>query len=332
MVDGMDRDEYTISVVIPACNAGAYIGRALESVLGQTRSADEIIVVDDGSTDNTAEVVARYAPKVKYLHQDNAGASVARNRGIEAATSRWMAFLDADDEWLPEKLRLQTEHLMRNGDLVWTTGNYICCVCRKNRRAPHMAPDKARQLLSGREYVENYFGALPRKLDGWTGTMLIRRDVLYEAGLFRPGQLRGNDYDMWWRIAYRRPKIGYLAEPLAVYHLDVEGSIIRKYRDAEISCELIARHLELAGEHGRLADFEPCAVYLLRRWMRAMLFDARSRDIRTMLSRFSDLLPRSYRAFMWLLTAFPEATAAGCRLISMVVRLLGLRRRPVRSR
>ncbi len=328
----MNKNEYTISVVIPAYNAGAYIARAIDSVLAQSRLADEIIVVDDGSTDNTAEVVTRYESGVKYIRQDNAGASVARNTGIEAATGQWIAFLDADDEWLPEKLKLQTEHLMRNPDLVWTTGNYICCVCSKDRRAPYFEPAKARELLSGKEYSDDYFRALPRSLDGWTGTMLIRRDVLFEAGLFRPGQLRGNDYDMWWRIAYRYPKIGYLAEPLAVYHLDVEGSIIRKYKDGDISRDLIQRHLELAQQHGRADDFRPCAIYLLRRWMRSMLFEARGREVRAMIRQFDELLPGWYKAFMRLFAAFPRTTAAGCCMISRIVRLLGLRKRLVRSR
>ena len=328
----MNKNEYTISVVIPAYNAGAYIARAIDSVLAQSRLADEIIVVDDGSTDDTADVVTRYESKVKYIRQDNAGASVARNTGIEAATGEWIAFLDADDEWLPEKLKLQTEHLMRNGDLVWTTGNYICCVCGKELQSPHLPPDKAGLILSGKEYSDSFFHAFLRNVWGCTDTMLIKRDVLCEAGLFRPGQLRGNDYDMWWRIAYRWPKIGYLTQPLAVYHLDVAGSIIRKYQDSDISCDLIQRHLELAQQHGRLADFEPCAIYLLRRWMRAMLFEARGREVRAMTGQFGDLLPGWYKVFMRLFAAFPRTTAAGCHMISRIVRFLGLRKRLVRSR
>jgi glycosyltransferase involved in cell wall biosynthesis len=326
------QSEYKISVVIPAYNAGRYLARAIDSVLAQTRPAAEIVVVDDGSTDDTVHVAQRYAGQIKFIRQDNAGASVARNTGIEAATGEWVAFLDADDEWLPEKLGLQAEHLARNPDLVWTTGNYLCCVCTKDYRAPHLSPAVARERLGGKEYSEDYFAALPRGLDGWTGTMLIRRDVLLEAGLFRPGQLRCNDYDMWWRIAYRHPKIGYVAEPLAVYHLDVEGSIIRTHQDAAISCELIERHLKLAAEHGRLAAFEPCAAYLLRRWMRGMLFEARGREVRGMLRQFGGLLPGWYKACMGLFATFPRATAAGCRGISWFVRTFGLRKRPVRSR
>ncbi len=331
-IENRDRIQFGISVVMPAYNAGRHLVRTIDSVLAQTFCALEIIVVDDGSTDDTAEVARTYGSKIRYIAQNNAGASVARNTGIEAAKGEWIAFLDADDEWLPEKLALQTEHLKRNPDLAWTTGNFIRCACSSNRRGPHLDPGRAEMMLEGKEYCEDYFAALPRGLDGWTGMMLIRRDVLFEAGLFRRGQLRGNDYDMWWRIAYRWPKIGYLAEPLAVYHLDVEGSIIRKYKDSDISRDLIQRHLELARQHGRTDDFRPCAIYLLRRWMRAMLFEARGREVRAMLSQFGDLLPRPYKAFMWAMTAFPKITAAGCRMISRIVRLLGLRKRLVRSR
>jgi glycosyltransferase involved in cell wall biosynthesis len=325
-------NDFKISVVIPAYNAGKYIARTIDSVLAQTLPACEIIVVDDGSTDNTAEILANYESKVTCIRQDNAGASVARNTGITAATGEWIAFLDADDEWLPQKLQSQTDNLKGNSDLVWTTANYINCVCTSNRQAPLLDPKNARQLLSGREYSESYFHALLNSLDGWTGTMLIKRDVLCEAGLFRPGQLRANDYDMWWRIAYRHPKIGYVCEPLAIYHLDVAGSIIRKHTDGAISRELIQRHLQLAAEQGKGNDFAPCAVRLLRGWMRSMLFDEQAGEIRLMLKQFAQLLPAGYKAFMWTLTAFPKLTAAGCRLISRIVRLLGLRKRLVRSR
>lgn len=95
----------TVSVVIPAYNAGEYLGRAIDSVLAQTQPAAEIIVVDDGSADNTADVAQGYGERIRFIQQENAGASVARNTGIEAAASEWIAFLDADDEWLPQKDR-----------------------------------------------------------------------------------------------------------------------------------------------------------------------------------------------------------------------------------
>ena len=96
--------EPRISAVIPVFNRERTIGRAVESVLAQSRSAAEIVVVDDGSTDRTAEAAAVYADHVRYVRQANAGAAVARNRGVESATARWVAFLDSDDYWFADHL------------------------------------------------------------------------------------------------------------------------------------------------------------------------------------------------------------------------------------
>jgi glycosyltransferase involved in cell wall biosynthesis len=324
------EEKYSITVVIPAYNAADYIARAIDSVLAQTRSADEIIVVDDGSTDNTGEIVAGYGSKVKYIRQENAGASAARNTGINAATGTWIAFLDADDEWLTDRLKLQIELLQRNPDLVWTTGNYIRCLCTQNQRTPHIDPLK--NMTGGKEYFDSYFQAFLMDSWGCTDTMLIKREVLIDAGLFRTGQLRGNDFDMWWRVAYRRPKIGFVPQPLAIYHLDVQGSIIRKHTDAQILSDLIDRHLKLSADHDKLDDFRPCAVLLLRRWMRGMLFEARPGDVREMISRFDELLGGGYKTFMRLLTTFPRTTATACGMISRILKLLRLRRPLARSR
>lgn len=98
----------TVAAVIPTYNSAHLIRRALDSVVAQTRPVDEIIVVDDGSTDNTEEVVKAYAG-VRYIRQENSGAAIARNNGIFAAQSEWIAFLDADDEWLPDKILRLTE-------------------------------------------------------------------------------------------------------------------------------------------------------------------------------------------------------------------------------
>ncbi len=97
----------TVSVVIPTFNRASVVTRALESVLLQTRPPDELLVVDDGSTDDTAERVRAELPGVRVIEQENRGVSAARNAGIRAATGTWIALLDSDDEWLPEKLDRQ---------------------------------------------------------------------------------------------------------------------------------------------------------------------------------------------------------------------------------
>ena len=94
----------TVAVVIPAYNIDPFITRAIESVLAQTHKPDQIIIVDDGSTDATAERIHQFGSQIQYIHQPNAGLSAARNTGIKAAETEWIAFLDGDDYWLPGKL------------------------------------------------------------------------------------------------------------------------------------------------------------------------------------------------------------------------------------
>jgi len=109
----------TVSVVIPTYNRDFCIVQTLETVFNQTYTDYEVIVVDDGSTDNTSQLInGRYKEKVKYIYQSNAGVSIARNTGIQAAQGDWIAFLDSDDEWLPEKLRYQMEDLGANTGAV----------------------------------------------------------------------------------------------------------------------------------------------------------------------------------------------------------------------
>lgn len=112
------------SVILPAYNAAAFIARAIDSVLAQTWPAEEIIVVDDGSTDATAAIVAGYGERVRYLRQDNAGVSAARNAGAQAAGGDWLAFLDADDWYYPDRLKWHADCIARDAALDFLTGDY----------------------------------------------------------------------------------------------------------------------------------------------------------------------------------------------------------------
>ena len=326
-----------ISVVIPAYNKERWISRAIDSVLSQTRPAEEVLVVDDGSVDQTGRMAEKYGEKVRIIRQKNAGPGDARNTGIREAGGNWIAFLDADDQWLPEKLQLQTEHLQRHPDLTWTTGNYTECLCESKYRAPALSEQACRKQLDGKEALADYLSSYAKGFTGHTDTMLIRRDLLEQVGGFPPGLRRFEDLDLWLRIAYLYPKIGFLAVPLAVHHLEAGGHVSVLYEGNQVGVDLIERHLKLAARQNRLEAFQPLAVHLLRRWMRGMLFDPQQAvHIRAMLSTFSDLLPASVqRQYRWL-TAFPRGTAAGCHAVSKILRLFRLRRRavrkPVRSR
>ena len=115
----------TISVIVPLYNARAYVGAALESILGQSRPPEEIIVVDDGSTDGSSGVVAGYGPKVRLLTQEHRGPATALNCGLRAATGETIAFLDADDLWLREKLALQVPVLATDPSLDGVFGHLV---------------------------------------------------------------------------------------------------------------------------------------------------------------------------------------------------------------
>jgi glycosyltransferase involved in cell wall biosynthesis len=301
-----ESSSFRVSVIVPTYNSAAYIGRALESVLKQNRSADEIIVVDDGSTDQTGEIVRRYGDSVRYIRQENAGVSAARNTGIQAAQHDWIAFLDADDEWLDQHLALLLDLLERHRHLVWATGNFMRCQCRRHKRQPDIATDKADAVLKGREYMPNYFHAFLHHLSGHTITMLIKRTALEEAGLFRVGLPRLNDYDMWFRLAYLNPTLGYSSTPSAIYHLDVPDSIVKTQNDCSVICDILDRHFSLSAEYGCLDDFRPCAAIVLGCWMRDLLWEGRGEEIRYLLKRYKNLYSRYFKVTTYMSSLLPR--------------------------
>ncbi len=306
-----DKQSYTVSVVIPAYNVEKYIGRAIDSVLAQTRRPDEIIVVDDGSTDNTAEVIRSYGSKVHCIRQENGGASVARNTGIEEAKSEWIAFLDADDEWLPDKLSMQIECLAKNQGLLWCGGNYLIRDAGDSScREACVEREVWRSFAGDKDYMENYFDALLRDICILTSTVVVARNFLKEVGMFRLGQMWAQDTDLFWRMAYRQPKLGYLIQPIAVYSRDLPTSItmLNKGRIQQ-RCDLVERHLKMAAEHGMSESFRPCALKLLTRWLRGYL-DQPNVEILQILDRFDDILPRNLKIETRMRIASPRL--AGC--------------------
>ena len=194
-----------ISVIIPSYNHATYIAEAIQSVLRQTVPAQEVIVVDDGSTDQTREVVAQFPAPVRYIYQPNRGLSAARNTGIQASMSKWVAFLDADDWWLPEKIRLQTEALERNPSAVLV----YCSVWLQRpdgKRIYNSACDPSR--LWPRIRYQNC-------TTGSGSAVLVRKDVVVEAGGFNENLTACEDWDLWVRLALRYP-FASVREPVVV--------------------------------------------------------------------------------------------------------------------
>jgi len=198
----------TVSVIIPAYNVKPYIGAAIDSVLDQTYRDFEVFVVDDGSTDGTYEVVQGYGNRVHLLRQPNRGVSAARNAGIQASRGRYVAFLDGDDTWEPDKLELQVRQLEADPELGLAYADYGAF--EASRLLSHNVPKaRGQPRPSGNILRELFLDCIVS-----TPTVVIRREALDEVGLFNETFRKAQDYDMWLRVAARY-KCGHLARVVA---------------------------------------------------------------------------------------------------------------------
>lgn len=206
-----------VSVIIPAFNAAATLEVALRSALAQTHRPLEIIVVDDGSSDDTSAIVASYPPPVKLLRQANAGCGPARNTGARAASGDWLAFLDADDAWLPRKLERQVE---------LTYDHRVAVV---NTRA---------RTKSGQPLGKTFsFEDLWQQNSLIVSSSLVRRSAFEAIGGFWQERYC-EDYHMWLRLAAAGWTIANVPEDLVVYS-PAPGSLsqqVERFAAAEIAC------------------------------------------------------------------------------------------------
>ncbi|MFL6696771.1 MAG: glycosyltransferase [Vitreoscilla sp.] len=210
-----------ISVVIPCFNAARYIASAIRSVLDQQWPDLEIIVVDDGSTDGSADLVATTFPQVRLIRQANAGAAHARNRGILEARGTWIAFIDADDLWLPGKLSAQAalSHSDPTARIVYTAWQ----VWRGEAPSPSAA-DQASLLAQAGEPARWagpsgwIYADLLLDCAVWTSTVVAHRTLFEEIGVFDTSLRVGEDYDLWLRASRVTP-ILRVDRPCAIYRL-----------------------------------------------------------------------------------------------------------------
>lgn len=188
-----------VSVIIPTYNRADLISETITSALQQTLKDKEVVIVDDGSTDNTSEVVREFQDRVIYIRQPNSGPAKARNTGIRMAKGRLIAFLDSDDLWLPDKLELQYHAFQQNPnqgliytDVMWFSNGEII-------------------VPTLREKYQFHTGEVFEKLlfDNWiaTSSVLVRKDCLEEAGGFDedPQIMFVEDWNLWIRLARRHP-------------------------------------------------------------------------------------------------------------------------------
>ena len=222
----MDRPDITFSVIIPNYNNGETLGRAIRSVLDQTFAAAEIIVIDDGSTDASRQVAEQFGDRVRYVYQDNAGVSAARNHGARVATGSWLAFLDADDTYMTNRLEAHTSWLAREPDMDFLFGDQE--YRNHDGEFLQMAIDAS---ACGRMLVKRHPGLVDIPIpaadfgdliaDGFAEirTLSIPRHTFLALGGFPLDRKIGEDLYFFVRLYMRSRKGGVVNLPLAVYYI-----------------------------------------------------------------------------------------------------------------
>lgn len=224
-----------VTVIIPVYNGGQSIGDAIESALSQTMDDIEIIVIDDGSTDETASVLAKFEDRITILRQANAGPYVARNAGIARSRGTFVAFLDADDRWLPDKLAAQLTIMETRPEvgLVFCDGRFVDLASRTPRGRlfeanPPAEGDAFDQLLE-QNFIPN-------------SAVLVRRTILEQTGPFRTLRLAA-DWHKWLQIAMRS-RIAYVDHVALEFGLHSENISSNPLTMAESQVELFASLVE----------------------------------------------------------------------------------------
>ncbi|WP_432454640.1 MULTISPECIES: glycosyltransferase family 2 protein [unclassified Agarivorans] len=225
------QDNLTVSVIIPAYNAQSFIEKAILSVLAQSAVASEIIVVNDGSSDATADILSGYLDRIIYIEQQNAGVSAARNAGISVATSDLIAFLDADDYWHPDKLAIQLEAMQENP-------HWVACYTRDCSDDSELNQTETESGLTFEDKTIEQIFINPYLT---TSTVLVKRELLLSIGLFDTRLLTAEDIDVYYKIA-SLGMIGFVNRVL-VHKKSVENSLGSQLCSYADNLEVIDRFL-----------------------------------------------------------------------------------------
>jgi len=248
-----------ISVIIPAFNRANFLKKAIESVLSQTYQGFELIVVDDGSTDNTYEIVSEFKNNIVYINQKNRGVAAARNTGIRRAKNKFLAFLDSDDCWDKEKLAIQIDEMQKNPSYLISHTREIWY--------------RNGKLLSQKKKHKKYHGyifdkCLPLCAVGMS-TVMIKKELFERVGEFDENFPCCEDYDFWLRISVRHPFL-LIDKPLTLKDGGRSDQLSFIYRTGmdKFRIQAIAKVLEagniLSDDQRRLATGElkrKCRIY-----------------------------------------------------------------------
>jgi hypothetical protein len=225
-----------VAAIVTCHNYARFLGEAIESVLAQSHPPCEVVVVDDGSTDDTAQVAARYAARgVRYVHRPRGGAGAARNAGLQSTSAPLVAFLDADDAWLPHRIAVGVAHLARHPDAALAAAHaFACDEAMRPTSVVHALRGPASGMVLDELLVHNVV------LN--PSSVLIRRSALEAVGGFSELP-RGQDWDTWLKIAKRFP-IGFVDDVVALVRRHTGSITLRSGRSRiEQNLAIVDRHL-----------------------------------------------------------------------------------------
>ncbi|MGF1563206.1 MAG: glycosyltransferase family 2 protein [Geminicoccaceae bacterium] len=237
-----------ISVIITCYNNAAYIGAAIESVLAQDYARKEIIVVDNGSSDGSLEIMRAFVPAIRLISHDVRGPGAARNRGMREASGDFFALLDGDDVWLAGKLSAQVRALRQYPSARFCCTSFYRWFSGKDGDFACTPPTPARTVWPsyGDAYFGDVFPEVLRYTHVWTSTVLLRRDLPAEVGHFDESLRLAQDLDYWCRIGSANPVL-FLARPTALYR-QAPSSSVRAFKDTCYAARVLERWYEVAAE------------------------------------------------------------------------------------
>lgn len=200
----MISENVQVSVVIPTYNRAPYVTMAIESALAQSYQDYEIIVVDDGSTDGTRDVLEPYRDRIRYMYQDNKGVSAARNTGIQEARGEWIAFLDSDDEWLPNKLEIQMKHI-KNYPNIYLHATNMGIINLHGDNTDLFDMKGFGKVVGEFLLIDRPLVYLLRYNFAYPSAVLVKKSTLIKAGFFNQELEPHEDTDIFYRISLEGP-------------------------------------------------------------------------------------------------------------------------------
>jgi GT2 family glycosyltransferase len=266
-----------ISVIIPSFNRIQTLIRAIESVLEQRSVVDEIIVVDDGSKDNTAALVSQHYPNIKLIRQANQGVSAARNTGIRQARFEWIALLDSDDSWLPEKISMIRQAQLKNpeyhlfhSDEIWIRNGV-----RVNPMKKH-----------GKNGGWIFESCLPLCAIS-PSAVVLRRSLLHTTGYFDESLPTCEDYDLWLRICHEFP-VHYIDRRLIIKYGGHADQLSRRYWGMDRF--RIRSLVKLLQQHNLQQNYRFAVLSTLVAKLEVLLKGAEKHDNQEVIAEFSPIL------------------------------------------